>query len=130
MCGSFSGPHKSSEYVETEKQCCLLYKSKQKAWDIECKNWKKELRQVQTTCKQLPTYHQIRKSLSPAQAKQNSANTESHQKMETELTYTQEILLTPSKATEQRLRPKIASRGNRGDKQIVDNQKHHSGVKP
>lgn len=39
--------------------------------------------------------------------------------METELTYTQAILPTPSEATEQRQKPNTASRGNRGGKRIV-----------
>ena len=69
MCGSYSGLHKSSECVETEKQCCPVCKGKHRAWDIGCENRKKELRRVRTACEQLPTYHQIRKSLSLAQAK-------------------------------------------------------------
>lgn len=44
VCGSCSGPHKSSECLETEKQCCPVCKGKHKAWDIGCekigkKNW-------------------------------------------------------------------------------------------
>ena len=39
--------------------------------------------------------------------------------METEPTHIQEILLTPSEATEQRQRPNTASRGNHGGKRTV-----------
>lgn len=119
MCGSCSGPYKSSECVETEKQCCPVCKGKHKAWDIGCENRKKELRRVRRARKQLLTYHQIHRSLSPAQARQSSANAESHQEMETEPTHTQEILPASSKPTEQCQRPNTASRESRGGKRIV-----------
>lgn len=47
------------------------------------------------------------------------ANTESYQEMEIKPTYTQKILPTPSKATEQRQRLDIVSRGNRRGKRTI-----------
>ena len=46
-------------------------------------------------------------------------NVERPQKMETEPTYTQKILPTPSKATKQRQKPNTAFRKNHGNKRLA-----------
>lgn len=115
--------------MKIEKQYCPVCKGKHKAWDIGCKNRKNKLRQVQTTHKQLPTYHQIHRSLSLAQAKQSSAKTESHQEIEIEPIYTQEILPISSKAIKQRQKLNTVARRNCGANALLHNWKHHLGAK-